>query len=111
MEENFENMTQEYVYCFSCMHFRMDDDDMPYCYHSNECSIVNCEDSAPLYIKPCYTQTKERWRKLKPCLVARLRAINNLSVAFHECGPYDDREEVEFAMKVERLSDIAELWE
>jgi hypothetical protein len=36
-----------HVYCTDCIHFRLCDEGIPYCYHEDECNINNCEDSFP----------------------------------------------------------------
>lgn len=106
MDEQMQSMLQQHVYCTQCTYFRIDDEERPYCYHSNECDIGNCEDSMALSERPCYVPIHDRWRMLKPCLVARLCAVNKLAVAGH----HDDLGEMDFALRVQRISDIEVLW-
>ena len=44
----------EYVYCTNCKHFRLDDEDTPYCPFEDECDIWDCEDSRRFAERPCY---------------------------------------------------------
>ena len=111
MNESLENLIAQHVYCWDCTFFRIDDEERPYCYHENECNIGNCDDSMALYCRPCYAQRVEKQKMLLACLTARLRAIDNLAVGFHEGGPYQDGEELDFTLKVQRIADIQYLWE
>lgn len=43
-----------YVYCTECAHFRLHDEDMPYCEYEDVCEIRNCEDSMELSYRPYY---------------------------------------------------------
>jgi len=43
-----------HVYCTHCKHFRLDDEEIPYCYYEDKCNIKNCEDSMPLIERPYY---------------------------------------------------------
>ena len=46
-----------YVYCTNCKHFRLDDEEIPYCpYEEKECDIYNCEDSKPYSQRPMYEE-------------------------------------------------------
>lgn len=42
------------VYCTNCIHFRLCDKGIPYCYHEETCNIKNCEDSMPFRERPNY---------------------------------------------------------
>ena len=44
----------EHVYCTHCQHFRLDDEEIPYCPYEDECCIDNCEDSMEFWLRPCY---------------------------------------------------------
>ena len=45
------------VYCTNCKHFRLDDEEIPYCpYEEKECDIRDCEDSRPLRERPMYEE-------------------------------------------------------
>jgi len=44
-----------HVYCTNCMHFRLCDEGIPYCYFENNCDINNCEDSVAFMHRPFYT--------------------------------------------------------
>ena len=44
----------EHVYCTDCLHFRLCDEGIPYCPYENKCSINNCDDSEPFYVRPYY---------------------------------------------------------
>jgi hypothetical protein len=43
-----------HVYCTHCKHFRLDDEEIPYCPYEDKCDINNCEDSMPLVERPYY---------------------------------------------------------
>ena len=43
-----------HVYCTHCKHFRLDDEDKPYCPFEDECDIWDCEDSKPYEQRPIY---------------------------------------------------------
>lgn len=36
-----------HVYCTNCIHFRLDDKEIPYCPFEDKCDINDCEDSRP----------------------------------------------------------------
>ena len=44
----------EHVYCTNCLHFRLDDEEIPYCPFEDECDINDCEDSKSYEDRPCY---------------------------------------------------------
>ena len=45
------------VYCTHCKHFRLDDEEIPYCpYEEKECDIRNCEDGRPFRERPMYEE-------------------------------------------------------
>jgi hypothetical protein len=46
-----------HVYCTNCKHFRLDDEEIPYCpYEEKECDIRDCEDSRPFRERPMYEE-------------------------------------------------------
>ncbi|MDF2885567.1 MAG: hypothetical protein K0R54_6141 [Clostridiaceae bacterium] len=46
-----------HVYCTNCRHFRLDDEEIPYCpYEEKECDIRDCEDSRPFSERPMYEE-------------------------------------------------------
>ena len=104
-----ERIHNPQVYCTKCKCFRLDDKEIPFCHHDNECHIDNCEDSMELCVRPCYTPVENCGIFFEACLMARLNEINNLAVGFYEFGPYENGEELDFCRKVERISDISEL--
>lgn len=44
----------EYVYCTECAHFRLKDEDVPYCEYDDICDISNCVDSKSIENRPYY---------------------------------------------------------
>jgi hypothetical protein len=48
-----------HVYCTDCLHFRLCDEGLPYCYYENKCNINNYKDSKPFTERPKY-QRKEK---------------------------------------------------
>jgi hypothetical protein len=44
----------KHVYCTKCKWFRLDDEEIPYCFFENECDIWDCEDSKPFRERPKY---------------------------------------------------------
>lgn len=46
----------KHVYCVDCIHFRLDDEVIPYCYHEDDCNINNFEDSMVFKDRPCYEE-------------------------------------------------------
>lgn len=56
--EEFEKFLEENlcVYCTNCIHFRLDDEDLPYCMHEDKCNINDCEDSKPIKERPFYEE-------------------------------------------------------
>ena len=105
-----ECLNEARVSCVNCVCIRFDDEDRPYCWHINDCYIDQHEDSLPLFIRCCYVPRDNPWKMFDLCLAARLCAINNLAVGFHEGGPYAEREEVAFAMKIQSISNIGDFW-
>ena len=49
-----EVLPYEYVYCTRCKHFRLDNEEIPYCPFEDECDINDCEDSSPFIERPHY---------------------------------------------------------
>lgn len=47
---------KEQVYCTNCVHFKLSDEEIPYCINEDKCDITNCEDSAPIEDRPFYEQ-------------------------------------------------------
>ena len=47
---------KEQVYCTNCVHFKLSDEEIPYCINEDKCDITNCEDSAPIEDRPFYKQ-------------------------------------------------------
>ena len=43
-----------YVYCTDCIHFRLDDESRPYCWHCNECDIEDYNYRKPIEQRPFY---------------------------------------------------------
>jgi len=43
-----------HVYCTQCKWFRLDDEEIPYCFWEDECEIGNCEDSMRFEDRPKY---------------------------------------------------------
>ena len=46
----------EHVYCTNCKHFRLCDEELPYCPFEGECDINDCEDSKRRMYRPCYEE-------------------------------------------------------
>ena len=52
---HLQEAMNSYVYCTDCKHFRLDDEEIPYCpYEEKECDIRDCEDSRPFKERPMY---------------------------------------------------------
>jgi hypothetical protein len=45
---------KQHVYCTECVHFRISDEDIPYCKFEDKCDIYDCEDSRPFSERMCY---------------------------------------------------------
>lgn len=43
-----------HVYCTNCFNFRLDNEELPYCYFENKCDINDFEDSRPFKERPYY---------------------------------------------------------
>ena len=56
--EEFEDKN-EHVYCTNCIHFRLDDELLPYCMYENKCNINDCEDSKKRKYRPFYEEKGE----------------------------------------------------
>ena len=47
-----------HVYCTHCAYFRLDEEEIPYCFFENECNLDDCEDSRPYEERPKYEKSK-----------------------------------------------------
>lgn len=56
IEESIRKIKDIHVYCTHCKHFRLDDEEIPYCPLEDRCDINNCEDSRPYGERPFYEE-------------------------------------------------------
>ena len=98
------------VCCTNCLHFRLCDEGLPYCYKEKACNIEEYEKFIPIKKRPCYTQIHDRAQVLTECLAARHDAINDITMAMY-FGEFTFSEKNDISSILERLSDVEELWE
>lgn len=63
IEESIRKIKDIHVYCTHCKHFRLDDEEIPYCPWEDRCDINDCEDSRPYGERPFYEERKEEFMK------------------------------------------------
>ena len=63
IEKAIRKIKDTYVYCTYCKHFRLDDEEIPYCPWEDRCDINNYEDSRPYGERPFYEERKEDFMK------------------------------------------------
>lgn len=108
------------VYCTDCEHFRLCDENIPYCIYENQCCIKNCEDSKDIAIRPKYEVRQHKVEYINPKekqgmktsmedkrLIKVTHIESGMSVTKHSRKSHLEAKE----LAKKELNDLVKIWE